>query len=398
MIDHKEILIPQGKFLEISGPAALRVVEGKGTLMGKVLSKSDFIIVPQWRTYVVRALEDMKVSVSLTSTSEVKLTDYNVSKVWEDKLNEVDAERVVILGPTDSGKSSVTATLVNIMLNKGKEIEIINSDVGQSNFCLPTTVCKTKAKDYIFTLNDLVPQVSKFTGTITPAVCQSRVIGAVASLTSSSYVLDTDGWVEGFDAGYYKRSLLEAVRPELVIYMGEPPWWTQGPWKVLSLPPSTGRSRSREDRRGIRKEKYRKALEGCKTIDIDLKEVHPLYSIIFNSPWGGEELKEAVTKLIGTKPLIVVPYNKKVIAVVRKGSKYRKVKEVEVIEEGEERGLLVALGDGSGNEVLGEVVRIRYQEKLVKVRTCFQGEPKYLSFGRVKLSEDWSDTIFRKPF
>jgi polynucleotide 5'-hydroxyl-kinase GRC3/NOL9 len=129
-----------------------------------------------------------------------------------------------------------------------------------------------------------------------------------------------------------------------------------------------------------------------------LNEAPPLFSVIFNSPWGDEALKESVKELIGVKPLIVVPWGTKVIAVVKKGSKYRKVKEVEVIEEGEERGLLVGLGDERGNEVLGEVIKIDYLNKTMKVRTCFEGRPKYVSFGRVKLSEDYSDKVCKKPF
>jgi len=399
LIEHKRIKLEQGKFLEVTGPAAVRLVSGEAVLMGKRLSDRDVVIVPQWRTYAFKALRDSELDVSVTKETVVKVADYNVAEEWERGLSEVvGLKRVVIAGPTDSGKSSVTATLVNLNLNENYEVSVLDSDVGQSNLCYPTMVCKARVKDYVFTLSDLEAEEHRFTGTITPSVERGRVVSSVASLARGRVVVDTDGWVDGYEAGCYKQELLRAVSPDAVVYLGKAPWWARGPWKLVELPPSTGKERSRQDRRSIRKNKYRKALEGCKSKDIDLNEVQPLFSVIFNSPWGDEALKESVRELIGVKPLIVIPWGTKVIAVVKKGSKYKKVKDVEVIEEGEERGLLVGLGDKRGNETLGEVIKIDYLSKIMKVKTCFKGRPEYVAFGRVKLSEDFSDKIYKKPF
>ncbi len=399
MIDHKRVSVEAGKFLEVTGPAALRLVKGEAVLMGKRLAGNDVVIVPQWRTYAIKALTDVEVDVSVTKTTELKVVEHNVAEEWEKGLREVvGLKRVVIAGPTDSGKSSVTATLVNLNLNEGYEVSVVDSDVGQSNLCFPTMVCKAKVKDYVFTLSDLKAEEQRFTGTITPAVERGRVVSSVASLAKGRVVVDTDGWVDGYEAGCYKQELLRAISPDAVVYLGKAPWWARGPWKLVELPPSTGKERTRQDRRSIRKNKYKKALDGCKTKDIDLNEVPALFSVIFNSPWGDEALKESVRELIGVKPLLVVPWGTRVIAVVRKGSKYKRVQQVEVIEEGEERGLLVGLGDERGNERLGEVVKIDYLNKIMKVRTCFEGKPKYVIFGRVKLSEDYSDKVCKKPF
>ena len=395
--DSKDYKVPKDKFLEVAGPAAVRILKGSGVLMGKRVGREDFIIVPRWRTYVIRASEEMTVNISQSKETEVKVVDYNVALMWERKLKNIKANKIVVAGPVDSGKSSVTTTLVNMMIEEGREVEVINSDVGQSNFCLPTTVCKSKVKDFIFTLHDLTPAVSKFTGTITPSVEGERVIASTAFLIGESYILDTDGWVEGYEAGRFKRSLLEAVKPEVVIYLGEPPWWTTGPWKIVGLPPTGGRSRSRGDRRTIRKEKYKRALEKCEVREIDLKRTPVLYSRLFTSR-ADEAVMEATAKVLGTRPLLVAVSNGKVIAVVKKRSKYRRTNDVEVVEEGEERGLLVGLGDEEGNERLGMIVRIDYRALIAKVRTCFDEKPSYVSFGRVKLGEDWSDSICRKPF
>ena len=399
LIEHKRLSLEPGKFLEVTGPAALRLVKGEAVLMGKRLSESDVVIVPQWRTYAVKALTNVEVDISVTKDTVVKVTESNVADEWERRLKEVvGLEKVVIAGPTDSGKSSVTATLVNLNLNEGHKPSVVDSDVGQSNLCFPTMVCRAEVKDYVFTLSDLKATESRFTGTITPAVERGRVISSVASLVKGMVIVDTDGWVDGYEAGCYKHELLRAISPDAVVYLGKAPWWTRGPWKLVELPPSTGKERSRQDRRSIRRNKYKKALEGCKTMDVDLEKVPPLFSVIFNSPWGDEALKESVREVLGVKPLLVVPWGTKVIAVVKRESKYRKVPQVEVIEEGKERGLLVGLGNEGGNEVLGEVIKIDYLRRKMKVKTCFEGELKYVSFGRVKLEEDYSDKVIKKPF
>jgi len=385
--------------LEVTGPAAVRLVRGSAVLMGKTLEENDVIVVPQWRTYAFKAIKDSELDVSITSTTKVEIKDKNVMDEWVKGLSKiVGAKRVVILGPTDSGKSSATATLVNMNLNEGYEVSVVDSDVGQSNLCFPTMVCKAKVKGYVFTLSDLEAEEQRFTGTITPAVEKSRIISSVSSLSKGRVIVDTDGWVDGFEAGCYKHELLRAVSPEVVVYMGKAPWWAKGPWELVELPPSTGKERSRNDRRSIRKNKYRKALEGCKTKDIDLTKVNALMSVIFNNPWGDEVLKEGVKELIGVKPLLVVPWGNKVVAVIKRGLKYKKVPNVEVLEEGEERGLLVGLGDGSGNERLGVVVKIDHLKKVMKVKTCMEEEPLYVIFGRVKLEEDYSDKVVKKPF
>ncbi len=398
IIENKEVKVEAGKFLEVTGPAAVRVKEGEALLMGKPLETNDLVVVPQWRTYVIKATKDCVLSISLTKETVVNIVDSNVFEVWTKNLEKlVDFERVVIAGPTDSGKSSVTATLLNLNLRYGKEISVIDSDVGQNNLCYPTMVCKTRVRDFVFMLSDLEGEEKRFTGTITPPLHTSRVISSVSSLVKGKVVVDTDGWVDGYDAGYYKHSLLRAVEPDAVVYMGKAPWWAKGPWELVELPPSPGKERNREDRRSIRKNKYRKVLEKCKSLDVDLRRVPVLYSVLFTSPEGDEALKEAVKELIGVKPLMVVTHNKKIIAVVPKRSKYRKVKEVEVIEEGEERGLLVGLGDGKGNEEIGMVVRIDFKSKILKVKSCFDRELSYVSFGSVKLDEDFSDHVWRKP-
>ncbi len=399
-ITEKDVEIPDGKFLEVSGPAVLRVKEGKGTLLGRELSSTDIVIVPAWRTYAIRAVTPLKLSVSVSSSSDLRITDFNVAKVWEEALKDRDLSRVVIMGPTDSGKSSLVATVVNTLVSRGEgEVTVINADVGQSNFCLPTTVCRAKLRDYVFTLQDLEPEKSKFTGTITPAIEQGRVIAAVSALVEGDYVMDTDGWVEGCEAAHYKRSLLEAVKPRLVIYLGEAPKWLSGPWEVLSLPQSTGRARDREDRRFIRKVKYSKALGNSNAIELDFNEVPALYSVIFNSPWN-EGLAEEVGKLIGTRPILAFTWRNKAVVVVKRGSRYSvpRGSRIIVIEEGEEKGLLVALGDERGNEVLGVVQKIDYERRRAVVRSPFKGKPAYVSFGRVKLDEEFHDHVVNKPF
>ena len=398
MIENKEFKLEAGKFLEVTGPAAVRIKEGKALLMGKPLENNDLIVVPQWRTYVFKAIKDCHFSISLTKETTINVANSNVFDIWTRELEKlIGLERVVIAGPTDSGKSSVTVTLLNLNLREGKEISVIDSDVGQNNLCCPTMVCKAKVKGFVFMLSELEGEEKRFTGTITPALHTSRVISSISSLVKDNVVIDTDGWVDGYEAGYYKHSLLRAVGADAVVYMGKAPWWARGPWKLLELPPSPGKERSREDRRSIRKNRYRKVLENCKSFDIDLKEVPIIYSILFNSPEGDEALKEAVRELIGVKPLMVTTANKKIIAVVPRKSKYRKVKEVDVLEEGEERGLLVGLGNKEGNEELGMIIKIDYRRKLLKVKSCFNDELAYISFGSVKLDEDFNDHMWRKP-
>ncbi|MCS6937008.1 MAG: Clp1/GlmU family protein [Candidatus Bipolaricaulota bacterium] len=115
---------------------------------------------------------------------------------------------MIFLGATDTGKT----TLVH-KLHQQLGGSILDADLGQSTIGPPACVSVG------------VPgrsDASFFVGDISPRGCWEQVIdGVVYCLHRAERpcLIDTDGYVEGPEARAYKRALVQAVRPDLLVLL-----------------------------------------------------------------------------------------------------------------------------------------------------------------------------------
>ncbi|MEM2123296.1 MAG: Clp1/GlmU family protein [Candidatus Bathyarchaeia archaeon] len=180
---------------------------------------------------------------------------------------------VVVLGGVDSGKSSLSTLISNYFTSRGHRVSILDLDVGQSDVGLPATVGLGIARDSIKGLYEAEAVAMYFIGSISPAPMTEKIIRGAEKLAEKARVrgsvlmVNTDGWFEGEEALSYKMRLIEALKPDAVVIIGEEKEAnslaeiSREKSQVLRVGrPGFIYRRTREERRRIREKTYYKYL------------------------------------------------------------------------------------------------------------------------------------------
>jgi len=99
-------------FYLASGPLSIRVVEGVVEVLGFPVRVGSTIVIPLGRSVSVK----VSGSLSASDLSKLKPLDASVYNVFDSIAGELSAyERILLVGPTDSGKSTLAAWISNRM-------------------------------------------------------------------------------------------------------------------------------------------------------------------------------------------------------------------------------------------------------------------------------------------
>jgi polynucleotide 5'-hydroxyl-kinase GRC3/NOL9 len=143
---------------------------------------------------------------------------------WKDLLDELmkAGGRAVILGATDSGKSTLVRYFSAKLLDAGLSVCLVDADVGQSALGLPGTIGMKRfahekdLKDYRF-------RRMFFVGDVNPAKRISFMIRGTKRMTkacgeaSDVTFIDTTGLISGRAAEALKTGKIRAVNPRHII-------------------------------------------------------------------------------------------------------------------------------------------------------------------------------------
>ncbi len=131
---------------------------------------------------------------------------------------------VIVLGKTDSGKTSFIKLLTCFLVRRNKKIGIIDSDIGQSTLGPPATiglsiVDKNRLKDSIIPVDYM-----HFIGAISPEQCIDRFLDRIYRLYTIAekekidfLLIDTTGLVMGRVGQYLKGNLISKIRPSILV-------------------------------------------------------------------------------------------------------------------------------------------------------------------------------------
>lgn len=212
---------------------------------------------------------------------------------WLDLNGEALSERILLLGPTDSGKSTLARWLVNRMVRSGRRVGWIDGDIGQSMLGLPTTMNLALVDGIL----EKVPSVEKtfFIGSSNAAGHAPAILAGLKQLHSRALdleaerlIIDTTGFVDKMAGGLtLKQWKIELLRPGTILALQrqrelEPilaPLRKHRAFQVVDLPivPEVRRKSTdvrRKRRRGKLKAYFEKAVPLC--IDIPELPIHDL--------------------------------------------------------------------------------------------------------------------------
>jgi polynucleotide 5'-hydroxyl-kinase GRC3/NOL9 len=171
---------------------------------------------------------------------------------------------VMIVGTTDTGKSTLSTYLANRAIERGILPCIIDGDMGQGDLAPPTALGAALVREQVIDLRDIEAGFYEFVGSVSAAGCERLVVAKMKSLISRTWrisrlhIINTDGYVA--DGGLaYKRMLARAVAPNVIVSLGPDglaPFLSRGRWLFLHARSSGQAAKTRSDRLGRRMDQF----------------------------------------------------------------------------------------------------------------------------------------------
>ena len=213
-----------------------------------------------------------------------------VGACWAPALGAVRGARItLVLGESDSGKTTLVATLANALLAEGASVAIVDADLGQSEIGPPTTVGLGLPRAPLDRLSDAEVAGLCYVGATSPRDHLAETVLATRRLTDRArglgvdrVLVDTSGLVHGEVGRTLKQAKIDLVGPDLVLCLQrdgecEPilrPYAGDRPPAVLRLSAApAARRRSAEERRRHRERSLAAYFAGARPATLDLGHV-----------------------------------------------------------------------------------------------------------------------------
>ncbi len=410
------VTLSKDSMIRVTGPARINVKKGRILLVGAVYCTGSSVIIHSLRSYCIKALEDTELAITLGSGAtveepgkgeEVLDSWLSVCETLANDLNSLKRIIVFVIGPIESGKTTLSAFISNYFLQKGRKVAIIDADIGQEDIAVPTTIALTEPRHVFVWQRDLKPEKIKFVGCISPQYCQAQLISALNELLNESkdnyevVVVNTDGWVTTHQALEFKLGMIKWLKPTHVLILDhEIHEYLSNALpdniKVLSIPkPFKVKERSREDRRRLRADAYRKYFSEAKDRDLNVKEIKLIGSCLLNGKRiNANELRtlirapeEFINKVIYASKYLntinILVENLTYIPRIETIQGY----EINIIRPQDAEGLLVGIIDNELRDVaVGIIRKIDLKNGIIRILTPWKGDIKALIVGRVKVS------------
>uniref|UniRef100_A0A7C4D446 polynucleotide 5'-hydroxyl-kinase n=1 Tax=Ignisphaera aggregans TaxID=334771 RepID=A0A7C4D446_9CREN len=414
--------LEKNSLIRVIGPAKLSVLEGVVRILGLNISRGESIVISRYRSYCVRAVTDSILNISLGeggSIEKPKLGEEVIDE-WESTAKTV-AEKggiAVIVGAVESGKTSFSTLLSNIALDLGLKPCIIDADIGQGDLAPPTFIGMKCMDRKVLWLREERCSSMRFVGYLSPSnpLAMARVITSVIDLVSEAkdlnrdpIIVNTDGWLGDVFSIEYKYTLIKSLKSNTVVVLGQEfcsvfqSAFRNTSIEVYCVPrPKVVKERDREDRRDLRKYNYQSWFNNAKRICLDMNSIAVIGLCLLNGvPSNSDELLE-LKKMLGIEVLHIARYTDvDIIAVPDEILVSREVLErissgrrVFIVKPSSAKGLIAAVTDKNLRERGVAIVDdINFIEKKICVLTDYMGEIGGVIVGKVKIDEQWDDSI-----
>lgn len=410
--------VDAGKTLLVEGPASVKLIAGRSNVLGAPVPKDIGIIVRRGRTIPFETDETSIFDVVMGENSSVdEVSGTTIPESWTTAADEVVHYNgpciVLVIGDTDSGKTTLSTFLVNSALKLGLKTALIDADLGQADLGPPTTIGMTVLTDFIMDPFTIKTRDAHFIGLTNPDGSTDLVLSALAKLKTKTQsasaeftVINTDGWVEGDEAARFKVSMSETILSSAVIGIQSNdelehilnPLEKIGRRVIRVQTPPVVRKRSPEERRRLREQGYRKYLRGGKL------RVLPMSWTSFRLTHMGSgktltpdrisELERELNCRIaygeeGPDTLSLVIDGKTGVDEARLEVWRRNInKRVYMNAKGDERNLLVGLLDSNeGFCGLGVLHDIDFTRRTLRIYTPYKGRIVTVAFGRMRVAK-----------
>ncbi|MGP8127587.1 MAG: Clp1/GlmU family protein [Candidatus Bathyarchaeia archaeon] len=297
--------------LLVRGPASIVLLDGQASILGAAIQSHQRTAVMDEKQLPIETAQHANLEIALGKSARIfEVQGSTIPRSWSlvaEVLAEMNRGKVVVIGPTDVGKSTLCVYLANRLL--GQKRSIIDGDVGQTDLGPPTTIARSEPKNSIKSLTELLPDARIFIGHTSPGHVKRKLIEGIQRLSGgaedSLTIINTDGWIADSEAIQYKIDLISRIKPDLVIGLGfgnelQPILAGSRAQSMSVEPASEVLSRSKSDRRKIRVNGYRRFLDGGSMRTFTLREVQVSIpeSLSFLAKSKASELRNLIVGLL----------------------------------------------------------------------------------------------------
>ena len=185
------------------------------------------------------------------------------TSLWRDIAKQVTSlavdkkVTVMLAGDTDTGKSTLSAYLANVTLERRLVPYLIDGDIGQGDLGPPASIGAAVLSKQVTDLRDVTASLFEFVGNISPAGFEHIVAKKLRSVIDRAVtlgdirIINTDGYVRNGGV-QYKLMIANELQPDAIVCLGENPGllkaFEDGPWQVLHAESSSQASKSMSER------------------------------------------------------------------------------------------------------------------------------------------------------
>ncbi|MEM3103804.1 MAG: Clp1/GlmU family protein [Candidatus Nitrosocaldus sp.] len=270
-----------GSILLLKGRATARC-KGRVTILGMDVDGRE-VKVKQGKVLPIEVHDSATISLSIEGDeggySIVDKESRVGTYIWQsviDAIRDYRPKRIMLVGATDTGKSTLATYISNIAVAEGLSVGIIDSDIGQGDIAPPACMGSCIVREQVLDLRDLDADMYYFIGRITPAGVEDHLIRGVMHLlnhlNADMVVVNTDGYV-GDQGLRYKARMAEAINADLIVMLGEEEEGSMDlqNTRIVRVDASSNIQKSRDERIARRIEQYKRFLEGGKHVRFNIK-------------------------------------------------------------------------------------------------------------------------------
>jgi len=411
------LLLKAGQGLQVTGPANLRVINGKLLLLGAVLSSNQEMIIQAGKYFPFDVEKDSEIEL-LGENFEYSIVNTPLiapdRKELAQKIEKYPTPlTIMVLGQIDTGKTTVICYLANYLFNSGKKVAVIDLDMGQQDIGPPCTITMGILEKSILRISEIPLSRMIFIGKTSP---QGRLVQTLSgardlldhALAKSDIVLiDTTGWVSGGAARAFKTAKIRILKPNILVALQKEneiahlltPFESSSiQIELLSVYPNI-RPRDATTRKFLRESKFNHYFSNATSRLLNLEQIK-IENSFFRS---GEKLSPAELQFVeqtlecnffyaekAADALFLVKnqkatYNRYNLKFVKD---YFKIEEIRIVNKNDEKGLIIGLLDKKLNTLgIGLIENILYYENKIRIFTPITEDIYVIQFGFLKLTK-----------
>ncbi|HXT82912.1 MAG TPA: Clp1/GlmU family protein [Verrucomicrobiae bacterium] len=213
----------------IKGPFLIKVL-GECEILGKRF-KNTFIKYENNKIIPIEKKEKTIITIKngyFINFKKLKMDqEYVGTRIWNNVINQIiktNRKNIIIIGSSDTGKSTLTLYISNFLIKEGLKPIIIDSDIGQGELSPPGCIGTSTPSKQTIDLSKHIPKYINFIGDIQPKGYEKRIINCIwkaknkAHVNDGVIIINTDGYVSD-NGENYKIDLIEKINPDCIICM-----------------------------------------------------------------------------------------------------------------------------------------------------------------------------------